>query len=291
MSFSVKYIELLKVKILHHFFLDKGDQGFNAMTEAEQTKQLNNYNFQDFLKVVPTIQTKQKLDGHHLVFSLLKSGFSIWTEIDKTNQDEPAISLADDLWFTFLLKVSDPAYLNYTDLKLADSNKLYYFSNKRLPDEPGSFPLIPLEDDSTIVDDSFILSEDSETNELMKLSAAAQNNLFGIIRLYIKGETSLQNITDSQGKIQDPVPVFKIEFTNRKTTWRYIFSEDQTVKNNDDVKKENGSAKKLITKTEKPLTNTGFISVELDGNELPNPDYKQIKPDQSNNKIYSEIYM
>lgn len=291
MSFSVKYSELLKVKILHHFFLDKGNQEFDSMTETEQLKQLGNYSFKNFLKVVPTIQTKQELDGHHMVLIPVKTGFSLWVEVDETNQDETAISLSNDLSLTFLLKMIDPAFLNYTDLKLADSDKLYYFSNKRLPDEPVSFPLIPLKDDLKNVDESFILSEDSETNELKKLSAIARESLFGVIRLHIKGETNSHDITDSQGKIQDPVSVFKIEFKNRKTTWRYIFDKNQTVKNNDDVKKENGSAKILITKAVKPLTKTGFISVELDGDELPNPDSKLIKPDQSNNKIYSEIYM
>ena len=59
----------------------------------------------------------------------------------------------------------------------------------------------------------------------------------------------------------------------------------------DDVEEENGSAKVLVTKSDQPLTKTGFVTVELDGNELPNPDSRLIKPDQSNNKIYSEIYM
>lgn len=291
MSFSVKYIELLKVKILHHYFLDKGSQEFNSMTETEQSKQLDNYNFQEFIKVVPTIQTKQELDGHHMVFSPTGNGFSVWTEVDAADEKEPAISLSNDLSFTFLLKINDPAFLNYTALKLDDAGKIYYFSNNRLPAEPGSFPLIPLNSDSKMVDDSFILSESSQTDELKKLSVATRENLFGIIRIEMKGETGTRDITDSQGKIQSTVPVFKIEFENRETTWRYIFDENQNVKNNDDVEEENGSEKILVTKSVQPLTKTGFISVELDGNELPNPDSKQIKPGQSNNKIYSEIYM
>jgi hypothetical protein len=291
MSFSVKYIELFRVKILHHYFLDKGSQKFNSMTEAEQSKQLNKYNFQEFIKVVPTIQTKQELDGHHITFSPTGSGFSVWTEVDTTDEKEPVISLSDDLSFTFLLKINDHAFLNYTDLKLDDTGKIYYFSNNRKPDEPGSFPLIPMNSDSGTVDGSFILSESSQTDELKKLSVAARENLFGIIRIKMKGEINSMNITDSQGKIQSPIPVFKIEFENRETTWRYIFDEDQNVKNNDDVEEENGSEKILVTKSVHPLTKTGFITVELDGSELPNPDSKLIKPDHSNNKIYSEIYM
>lgn len=291
MSFSVKYIELFKVKILHHFFLDKGSQEFNSMTEAEQLAQLGKYNFQDFLKVVPTIQTKQELDGHHMIFSPTGSGFSLWAEADATDDKKPAIALSDDFSLTFLLKINDSTFLNYTDMKLDDEGKIYYLSNRRLPAESGSFPLIPLNSDSKTVDDSFILSEDSQTAELKNLSDAAQKNLFGIIRFEIKGENNSHDITDLHGKIQQPAPVFKIEFKNRKTTWRYIFNENQNVKNNDDVEEENDSAKILVTKSVQPLTKTGFITVELEGNELPNPDSRQIKPGQSNNKIYSEIYM
>ena len=291
MSFSVKYIELFKVKILHHFFLDKGSQEFNSMTETEQLKQLGSYNYQDFVKVVPTLQTKQELDGHHMNFSSTGSNFSVWTEVDATDEKDPAIVLSDDLSLTFLLKISNPAFLNYTDLKLEDSGKIYYFSNRRLVTEPGTFPLIPLNSDSQNVDDSFILSEDSANDEFKKLSPIARENLFGIIRFEMKGENNSHDITDSQDKIQEPAPVFKIEFKNRETTWRYIFNDDQNVKNNDDVEEENGSAKVLVTKSDQPLTKTGFVTVELDGNELPNPDSRLIKPDQSNNKIYSEIYM
>jgi hypothetical protein len=47
----------------------------------------------------------------------------------------------------------------------------------------------------------------------------------------------------------------------------------------------------LITKNDKPLTQNGFISVELGGIELPNPNNHIVKPDTLNNKYYSEIYM
>jgi hypothetical protein len=57
------------------------------------------------------------------------------------------------------------------------------------------------------------------------------------------------------------------------------------------LKKEGAGSKILITKNEKPLTQSGFISVELGGVELPNPDTRIVKPDISNNKYYSEIYM
>ena len=107
----------------------------------------------------------------------------------------------------------------------------------------------------------------------------------------MKGDNVSLDITDAQGEIPTPIRTFELLFENRKTTWRYIFNNDQKVKNKDDVKKENGDSKRLITKNEQPLTQKGFVSVELGGIELPNPNSRLIKPDSSSNKIFSEIYM
>lgn len=291
MSFSVKYTELFRVQILHHFFLDKGSQDFDSMSVEDQQKQLKAYNYQEFLNSVPTSETKQKLDGHRAVFHQQKSGFSVWVEVEQNDDKIPVVDLSDDLSFTFLIKITDRNLLNYTDLKLSNAGKIYYFSNHRLSTEAGTFPFIPLKNDVALIDESFVLSDESAAIELKKLSADEKKNLFGILRLQMKGENNSHDITDTQGKVKDTVPDLKLEFKNRETTWRYIFSDDQNVKNNDDVEEENGSAKILVTKAKQPLTKTGFIPVELDGDELPNPDSRLIKPDASSNKIYSEIYM
>ncbi len=291
MSFSVKYTELFRVQMLHHFFLDKGNQLFNSMSENDRQKQLKSYNFREYLNVVPTPKTKQKMDGHHAVLYRQKSRFSVWVEVEQNDDKVPFVDFSDDLSFTFLIKITDRNFLNYTDLKLSDTGKIYYSSNQRLQSESNSFPLISLKNDATMIGDSFLLSDESASDELANLSAGERKNLFGILRLHMKGENATYDITTNQGEIKDTTPVFKVEFKNRETTWRYIFTDDQNVKNNDDVKKENGSAKILVTKTEKPLTKTGFLTVELDGDELPNPDSRIIKPDVSSNKIYSEIYM
>ena len=107
----------------------------------------------------------------------------------------------------------------------------------------------------------------------------------------MRGENNNLSVITNQGKLKDPYQVFDIHLDNRKTTWRYIFSTDQVVKGSDNVKKEGSSSKILITKNEKPLTQSGFISVELGGIELPNPNNHIVKPDTSNIKYYSEIYM
>ena len=107
----------------------------------------------------------------------------------------------------------------------------------------------------------------------------------------MKSENVGLDVTNNAGKIQQPEQSFQLLFENRKTFWRYIFPEEQTVKNKDDVEVENGNANTLISKTAQPLTQNGFVSIEHGTLELPNPEHYLIKPNKNNNKIYSEIYL
>lgn len=291
MTFSVKYLPLFKVDLLHRFFLDKGNTLFVSMGQADQDKQLDLYNSRSFTGIYPTRETAQLLNGHQLVFKPGATGFTIWTRLAADDDGTPFIPLADDLSLTFLIQLNDPRFRNYTNLDLDQAGNLMYFSNRRLPTEAGTFPLIGKSGDHLIADHSFDLSPAGKKAELLKLVSREKENLLGLIRIFMKADAGSLNMTDAQGKLQGVKPAFELLFENRKTFWRYIFNQDQTVKPGDDVVKENGGNRILITKTEQPLTLTGFISIEQDGKELPNPDVRLIKPDTSANKIYSEIYM
>ncbi|MCY1718985.1 hypothetical protein OU798_01440 [Prolixibacteraceae bacterium Z1-6] len=291
MTFSIKYKPLFQVNILHKYYLNKGTQDYLTMSEAEQYKQLICYNLSNLFTVLPSAKSRQKIDGHQLVFKTNTSGFIIWTKISESNENFPFISLADDLEFTFLLKLKNHTFFNFSNLEFESADKLFFFSNKRLSTESPTFPLIKKSGNNSTVNNNYTLNNQSATNELQELTSAERNNLFGLVKIHIKGSTPSLNVTNSQSKIRTPSQVFEIVFENRKTIWRYIFNEDQVVENTDDVKKEGGNAKHLITKQSQPLTYCGFISVEHGGVELPNPDASLVKPNSANNKIYSEIYM
>lgn len=291
MAFSVKYTSLFKVNILHSYFLNKGLEEFDSMNEMDKNKQLDSFNINTVFRISPTLRTLQKLNGHNLVFKTLNTGFAIWDKVTGNDNNIPFISFDGDLSFVFLIQLKHSAFYNYTNLKLENAGKLYYFSNRKLSTEPGAFPLINKTGDNNIIDESFVLLVDGAKAELNELSANEKYNLFGLVEIFIKGDNSALNITDAQDKILNPFKTFELLLNNRKTIWRYLFRENQKVKNKDDVKKENGNAQQLITKIEQPLTQKGFVSIELDGNELPNPDARIIKFDTSSNKYYSEIYM
>jgi hypothetical protein len=261
------------------------------MADVDKNTQLASYSVRNFFTIRPTRSTNQKLDGSKLVFKTTSTGFMVWSKVTEEDEQEPFIKLNDDFSLSFLIQVKDFSYLNYTGLKLEDSEKTYFFSNRRPPTESVAFSLIHVAETNTNIDDTFILSNDGATRQLAELTKDENYNLFGIIKLWMKGENSSLHITDATGNIPESETRFELFFGNRKTYWRYLFNNDQTVASEDDVEIENGDAKTLITKNEQPLTQNGFVSIELGGVELPNPDAKLIKPNSTNNKIYSEIYM
>ncbi|MEZ5104838.1 MAG: hypothetical protein R2757_10105 [Draconibacterium sp.] len=290
MAFAIKYRELFKVSIHHLFFLNKGEDEFNSMNDSNKSKQLESFNVNEVFKIIPIAETARKLNGHHLVFKAQRDGFSVWAKVTGIGNDEPFVSLADELSFTFVLKLIDPGFYNYTDLKMENARKTYYFSNKRLNTESGSFPLINSSGDNQNIDETFVLSDDGELNEKEKLTPAEKNNLFGIISLFVKGDDIALNLTTTQGKLFVKKE-FEIQLNNRKTFWRYIFNSNQSVNGSDDVKVEDADSKVLVTKTDHPLTDKGFIALELGGAELPNPDKGLSIFNAADNNYYSEIYM
>ncbi len=291
MTFSIKYNPLFQVKILHNYFLNKGVEEFNSMSDAEKAKQMDLYDIASFVNIVPTLKTQHKINGHNLVFKTSDDGFTIWSKVTGNNNIIPFISLDNDLSFTFLVQLKDSTFLNYTNLKLENAGNLYYFSNRKLATEPGSFRLINKSGDNNSVNQNFVLSDTGANAELSKLSVTEKDNLFAIIRIFVKGKNNSLNITNTNGRIKNPFKTFELLFGNRKTIWRYIFGNNQSVSGTDDVKKESGNAQQLITKVSQPLTERGFVSIEMDGIELPNPNARMIKPNTANTKYYSEIYM
>ena len=291
MSFSIQYKPLFKVDVLHLFFLNNGLKSFFSMTTTEAAKQLDGYDLNSFLSIAPTNETQEKLKGYNLVFKNTNSGFAVWTKVRSDDNTFPFIPLPDDLNFTFLMRVKDPVFYNYTDLKLDNQGKTNYFSNRRLSTEAPGFPLINKAGDHLKITETFALKPESGAAEKKNLAISEKTNLFGLIKLYMKADVPALNIIKPDGKMADPAKTFELVFANRKTFWRYIFRKDPKVKNNDDVKMEGADPNVLISKSEQPLTQKGFISIELGGKDLPNPGSQHLKPDTINSKYYSEIYM
>ena len=291
MSFSIQYQPLFKVDVFHFFFLNNGLKTFFSMNADEAAKQLDGYDLKSLLSISPTLETQQKLKGHHLVFRTLNTGFVVWSKVSNDDNTVPFIPLPDELSLTFLIQVKDAFFYNYTNLALGNLGKTNYFSNRRLSTESPAFPLINKSGDHFNINETFALTPESAAVEMKNLSTPEKANLFGLIRLYMKADSAALNIVNPDGTIANPAKIFELVFDNRKTIWRYIFRKDPKIKNKDDVKMEGADPTILISKSEQPLTQKGFISLELGGKDLPNPDSLHLKPDTLNSKYYSEIYM
>ena len=65
MSFQITYQKLFTVNFYHHYFLDDGTTAFddNATLKEEQ---LSKYNFESFLKIIPSEETLLKLNGQKI---------------------------------------------------------------------------------------------------------------------------------------------------------------------------------------------------------------------------------
>jgi hypothetical protein len=291
MTFSNKYSLLFRVSILNLFYLNKGLSEFNSMSEPEKDIQIDSYQINNYFKINPTAETSRIISSRKLMHKSLGTDLSVLVKATGSGFNTPFIPLQPDLSLTFLIQLADPRFYNYTDLKLSNSGKLYYFSNRRLSTEVGTFPLINLFADTKSIDENFVLNAASTTSELEQLSSVEKDGLFGIIRVFMRGDDSTHHVVDSINQIPSPQQNFKLQLNNRKSFWRYIFRQDQTVPGSDDVEIEDADPKILITKAEQPLTEKGFIAIDHNGTDLPNPNANNIKPDSSGTKFYSEIYM
>ncbi len=291
MTFSVVYKKLFKIELLHNYFLNQGTKKFVEMSDSEKSKQLADYNINNIMSVFPSQETAGLLKGHNLLYKITNNGFYILSKANSDDNRKPMTGLDGDLYLTFLMKIKDPLFYNYTELKLDKAGILIYISNRKPDTETDSFPKLRNSNEVLNINESLNPSDRGIDKIREEMRNEDLSNLFGIIRIFIKGDTGTQNILDSQGRFTDTVPVFRLLFKNRSTTWRYIFSKEQQVSIVDNVKIEDGDSKRLVTKNSYPLTSKGFISLKLNGMELPNPGVYLIKPDLSTNTIYSEIFM
>ncbi|QIA08485.1 hypothetical protein [Draconibacterium halophilum] len=271
--------------------MNKGSDDYFSMTDVEKEKQLAGYSLSELFSIVPSAITNQRLNGHKLVCKNTDRGFTVWTKVSESDTNIPFVPLNNSLNLTFLLKTTNSTFNHFTQVGLLNAGQFFFFSNNRLSTEDPGFPLIKKANSNVATDDAYRLNDESIKNEIQQLSREEQHNLFAIISIGIKGENGSYHITKQNGSLRNQHREFNIVFENRKTYWRYFFNSDQKIKPNDDVEKENNNKRQLVTKDMHPLTEKGFVTIELDGTELPNPDAKLIKPGEADNKIYSEIYM
>ncbi|NEN91461.1 MAG: hypothetical protein F6K48_22165 [Okeania sp. SIO3H1] len=130
----------------------------------------------DFI-LEPTIECRKILSGHRLIIKNKVNGIVIISPVDPDDESQPQIELADNLRFTFLLKLQNQKIVNFTERdfqgsiffnlqeeQLKDGLKCPAFSNKN-SNQPG---VVQLEEDTVIL--YYQELPESGTEEKIKLS-------------------------------------------------------------------------------------------------------------------------
>jgi glutaredoxin-related protein len=284
MGFNNTYKNLFHIAILHSYFLNGGNNEYNSMSDDKKKQMLKNYDFENFIEIIPTRETFLQLKNNHLIFQNKKNIMKVGVKISIDDTDLPFVDMSLALTLNFIIKIKDPFFENYTSISLL-SNRILYISNSKPADEPITFKYIPLLANPVFINDDYIISETSTKKTLELFEESEKRGVIGIISLKMQGDSAGLNILNNQKKIITPTPSFKIHFNNRKTFWKYI---------------KTNSAFEVETSLEKPLTQNGFIEIDpavdfttnppeaLDY-QYPNPSIKSIQKIAT--KTYSQIFI
>jgi hypothetical protein len=134
MSFHIVYKNLFDIQLLHHYFLDKGEEIYDALSEDEKDSIEEKYDIREILEVVPTSDCRKVLTDHECVFKNTSTGILVGI---KAKPDElqpqlfnPFIAPMQDVTLRFQVRIKDSYLLNYTALPFnANNGKIYVFKN------------------------------------------------------------------------------------------------------------------------------------------------------------------
>lgn len=292
MSTAITYKDLFKVTILHSYFLNSGNVSYDNLDSATKKKLVSNYSFEQFITIIPTIETATLLKNNKLIVQSKADTMKVGVRVDSDDLTATFTGISLDLTLNFIIQIKDFLFENYTDIQLS-KDRIFYFSNVMPPlNDSLNFKNIPLINESTIIDDNFKINTDNTAAIFETLEENEKRNVLGILSLKMKGKTSALNILDenNDNSIIVPTPNFKIHFNNRKTIWKYV---------------KTNTSFNVSTITAKPLVKNGFVEIlqaDLDLTSLsdeekaiaaksqyPNASIKSIKT--QGNTIYSEIFI
>jgi hypothetical protein len=119
------YQKLFEVRILHHYWLDEGEDDFDSFDVNKQVDLLLHYDVTKILTVIPAPDTEAILKGHQCLFKMSPVGFAV--AIPK------GMTVNDDIVLEFFVKIIDPRFYNYTSGTYIKKNvtEIYFETEKR----------------------------------------------------------------------------------------------------------------------------------------------------------------
>jgi hypothetical protein len=128
----ISYRTLFQVDMAHDYFLSRGDIVFEAQPEADRTALAALWSVPRVLEIAPDAATWDTLAGHKMLFRATAAGFLVAVRRDTGAAGlRPQVPPAADLRLTFILRLRDPRFANYTELGAAGTG-FYRFGNDSL---------------------------------------------------------------------------------------------------------------------------------------------------------------
>ncbi len=154
--------------------------------------------------IEPTTECSRILNGHRLIVKNKINGIVVIAPVD--SEQKPWIELADNLQFTFILKLKNKDFIDFTDIDWKPAgNVIYQFSNEN---------------------NTQIGLSDLEINQtkLSDRKLPRRQNILGIVDIY--NNESMPEFLDQRSDYQ-------ITFEAKRQHWRYYLVTD-TVTNGDE---------------------------------------------------------
>lgn len=175
MSQILLYKNLFEIKILHHFFLNKGEQEWEMMNQEDKDNMEAKFDVRNIFDITPTADCSKVLSSHNCIFKKTSGGILIGIKAlaDPLNPGEfkAFIPLAQNQTFRFLVKLKDLNFMNYTALPLQGTrDKLFVVSNNTSNTFPALSAIPPVFKPGNTYMPGDMLSDD--TNNQTKLFTA-----------------------------------------------------------------------------------------------------------------------
>ncbi|NEP52147.1 MAG: hypothetical protein F6K65_26460 [Moorea sp. SIO3C2] len=173
----MRYKQLFELSILHDYYRDKVCPD---------------------LSVEPTPECSRVLRGHRLIVKNKVNGIVVIAPVD--SEHKPWVELAEDLRFTFILKIKNQDFLDFTDIEWKPvDNVSYLFSNERNTKiGVSNLEIIP--------------------PQLCYIKVPRVQTIFGIVDIYNNSSMSKDLNQGSD---------YKITFNAKKQPWYYYLVTDQ----------------------------------------------------------------
>ena len=119
------YQILFRVNIWHDYFIHAED-----IVQAAELP--SSYDIRTQFEIVPTAETEYQLQKHHCLFRTTPLGLIVIAEVKEipgTEDFETIIPFNEDLRLSFVIRLKDSHFFNYTNLPFPETQQLYYTSN------------------------------------------------------------------------------------------------------------------------------------------------------------------